>query len=130
RTVMGRGRGDRCDGPTRGSAARTGLHCLLAVLVGLLVGPPNVWAYSPESPEVQRLVRRGIEFLEKTGTKESRLGGKALIAMALLKAGRPASHPLVQDAIQAVKQHVAKFRAFSSDEYPSLDNYDTGLAVV
>ena len=52
---------------------------------------------TPESPEVQKLVANGLKFLETHG--HDQLGGKCLIGLAFLKAGR-ADHSRVAEALK------------------------------
>lgn len=56
-------------------------------------------AVTPESPEVIAVVEQGLAFLETA--QDRRLGGKCLMALALLKGGRPQSHPQIQAAVAA-----------------------------
>lgn len=58
-------------------------------------------AVTPETPEVRELVERGLKFLEDE--THSEVGGKALIALAFYKAGRPVDHPQIQAALQACR---------------------------
>ena len=62
---------------------------------------------SPESPQVVRSVERAVDFLKQRGVSESRLGGRALAAMALVKAGVDADHPFVAHTISDIKKAVA-----------------------
>lgn len=77
---------------------------------------------TPESPEVREAVARGLEFLSKS--TEGRLGGRALIGLAYLKAGQPDDHPKVQEAAEAIRAEVAKEGGFRSDIY------STGLSII
>ncbi len=70
-----------------------------AVLVCAWLGPQAAWGYSLDGPEVQQLLNKAIPYLEKNGNTEKEVGGKCLVALALLKAGKGLSHPLVQTAI-------------------------------
>jgi hypothetical protein len=82
---------------------------LLAIL-GSVGFPAGSFAnrYSPESPEVQALVERAVAFLEKEGEGDGRFGAEALAALALLKAGRDPSHPLVRSAVESVRKNIPR----------------------
>ena len=61
--------------------------------------------WSPESPEVRQLVARGVEYLTKS-KDDPRLGGKCIVALALLTAGEPADHPKVVAALKACRAEI------------------------
>ena len=62
---------------------------------------------TPESPQVARSVQKAVEFLKTNGVRESRLGGRALAAMALVKAGVDPEHPFIAHTISDIKKAVA-----------------------
>jgi hypothetical protein len=98
---------------------------LLACAATLLVtaGPKQVRAgVTPESPEVQKVVDSGLRFLEEH--TDEHLGGKCLIGLAFLKAGRP-DHPRVREA---VADCAAKAKENLDDQ--QLDVYSNGLAII
>jgi len=82
-------------------------------------------AVTPESPQVQKLVRSGLAYLEQHG--EDRFGGKCLIGLAFLKAGK-LNHPRVVEALEACR---AVVRANPSDaQRDEYTNYHDGLAII
>jgi|YNPBryunderm2012_1023409.scaffolds.fasta_scaffold02557_1 hypothetical protein len=97
----------------------------------------------PEHPEVQEAIQKAIRFLESERVEENRLGGKALVALALLKNGARPDHPKVQAAVKAI-QHAAdrlpkvdkddQGRPLPSPEPPErrqpIDIYSTGLSII
>lgn len=98
---------------------------------------------TPESPEVRSAVAKGIRFLESPQAEESRLGGKALVGLALIKNGARTDHPKIQSAIKAIQQAVDRLprvekddqgRPLPSPEPPErrqpIDIYSTGLAII
>lgn len=89
----------------------------------LLCFAAPIGAVTPDSPEVKQVIEKGVRFLESSEATDGRLGGRCLIAMALLKNGRPASHPKVQDALKATL-------AFSSQPTRGTDNYSVGLSLI
>jgi hypothetical protein len=85
-------------------------------------------AYTPGSPEVQRLVDRGLKYLDSRPSDEFyRLGGLCLAGLAFLKAGRP-EHPHVAAALAACQAMAAK----GPDKITTseCDIYSTGLAII
>ena len=63
------------------------------------------FAYTSKSPEVQRLVKAGLDFL--ASSTDRRLGGKCLIALAFVKAEAPSNHPKIIEAVAECKAVVA-----------------------
>jgi hypothetical protein len=104
------------------------VNCIVRLPVGVValfmaMSAAPSWAVTPDSPEVKQVIEKGLQFLETTGATEERLGGKCLIAMALLKNGRPAAHPKVQDALKAAL-------AYANSPNRGTDNYSVGLALI
>jgi hypothetical protein len=83
----------------------------------------SAWAVTPKSPEVKKLIDKGFEYLETA--VDGRLGGKCLIAMTYLKAGKPAEHPHVKEALELC-QAKAKLEPVHDHE----DVYSLGIAVM
>ncbi len=102
-----------------------------AVIVGIagcLV--PQASAYTPESPEVRALVKKGVTYIEQNYKKESvgyygRMGGMCLVGMAMYKYHGNPNHELVQAA-------VAKCRAVCKARVPwgENSNYSVGIAII
>ncbi|MFI4874128.1 MAG: prenyltransferase/squalene oxidase repeat-containing protein, partial [Blastopirellula sp. JB062] len=86
--------------------------------------PSVVCAYSPESPEVVELVKKGASYLV-SARDHHRPGGKALVSLALLKAGEKESHPKVQVGINAATELGKKRPNHVHD-----NAYDVGLALI
>lgn len=96
----------------------------MMTLIGLCLGPArDVLAVKPSSPEVKKLIDKGVAFLEKSS--EGRLGGRCLMAMTLLKAGKPATHKMVQAAIEECQKVAA-----GDAKAPSEDIYSLGVIVL
>ncbi|MCA9238463.1 MAG: HEAT repeat domain-containing protein [Planctomycetales bacterium] len=87
---------------TKNLAIRALICC---VTIAATAVPPAL-AVTPESPEVRAMIERGLAYLEKETNDE--LGGKALIALAFHKAGRPDSHPRIQEALTACQTMLDK----------------------
>ena len=82
-------------------------------------------AYTPKSPEVQRLVKSALAFLDGKTHKE--LGGKCLIGLAFVKADYPHTDPNIVAAVNACKKASAGVASAS----PKLtDIYSLGIAVI
>src|SRR5436190_18593366 len=77
---------------------------------------------SPDSPNVKKVVNAALSFLE--GHTDEHLGGKCLIGLAFLKAGK-LDHPKVREAIE----ECAKVERANPDDNV-LDNYSNGLAII
>ncbi|MEX0938761.1 MAG: hypothetical protein WDZ59_12945 [Pirellulales bacterium] len=81
-------------------------------------------AVTPESPQVQRLVSRGLEFLETSS--DQRLGARALVAMSLIKTGAADSHPQVLAAVE--QSELASRGKASAMDFE--DVYSVPLAII
>lgn len=77
---------------------------------------------TPDSANVKKLVNAALQYLD--GHTDPHLGGKCLIGLAFLKAGK-LDHPKVQEAID---ECVKVERAKPDDNV--LDNYSNGLAII
>ncbi len=89
-------------------------------------GPCNRRArYTPESPEVRQLLGKALKYLDESG-KHPRLGGKALVGLALLKGGRPTDHPRIQLAVQACQAAAAEIRESHSSDVM----YDLAISII
>mgnify|MGYP001132252229 CR=1 FL=1 len=97
----------------------------------------------PEHPEVQAAVQKAIRFLESERVEENRLGGRALVALALLKHGVRPDHPKVQAAVKAIYHAANRLpmvekddqgRPLPSTEPPErrqpIDIYSTGICII
>ena len=107
---------------------RNEIRWAFAVMVGLALAwgtTPKAQAYTPESPEVKKLVSKALEYLDKNAD-HSRLGGKSLIALALIKGNMPKDHPRVQEAVQACQKAAKEIR----DKHTPDVIYDLGIAII
>ena len=105
------------------TVALTGLS-----LLGIVWGPLSACAakYTPNSPEVQAAVERGIQFLESAPSTDERPGAQALVGLALLKNGATAKHPKIAQAVETIRSRVREQEAKSL----GLDLYSTGLSII
>lgn len=101
---------------------------LVTLLLCTAAGTPTLRAagLTPKSPEVLAAVQRAVAFLEKEGARESRLGGKALISMALLKAGAPENHPMIQGTIKGIRASINTEKGVQISDHI----YTAGLVVL
>ncbi len=91
----------------------------------LLAGTLTAQTLTPESPQVKRLLVPALEFLDRDGG-HARLGGKCLVALALLKGDRPPNHPRIQAAAKAATE-----AATTLEQKHTADViYDLGLAII
>jgi hypothetical protein len=86
------------------------------------VSQSSAQGVTPESPEVMKLVNSALAFLEKNG--DERLGGKCLLGLAFLKAGR-ANHARVNEALAACRETMS-----ANPPDAVLDVYSNGLAII
>ena len=98
----------------------------LALILLASRDPERVLALSPESPQVKATVDRAVAYLEKQ--TETRDGAKALVGLALLKAGRPKDHPKVADALRAVNGFVSTSIAGTSFDEKII--YQAGVSLL
>lgn len=97
--------------------------CFVALGLGVGAVQP-VYALTPESPEVQKVVKAANAYLAASGT-HNRVGGKSVIALALMKSGTPKDHPKITEAINACKKFAENVPEFKHDVV-----YDAGLALI
>lgn len=111
--------------PTPGLTRARRMWLVLAAFGAVLTLGRLACALTPESPEVRRLVDAGLYFLEKSSADQdiyaNRLGGKCLVGLAFIKAGKP-DHPRVKEALEAV-------RAFM-EPGQMVDVYSNGIVIV
>jgi hypothetical protein len=110
----------RFGGPWR--QRRTGRMVALCAVV-VLAQTAAAWGVKPNSPEVKKLIANGVKYLETA--EDGRLGAQALIAMTLLKAGEPASHPKVQATLKACQAQLAQPAENFREEF-----YSVGMVVM
>lgn len=91
---------------------------LFALVVGVGAAKPAA-AYTPESPEVRRLIDKAKGYL--AGKSDDRLGGKCLLALVFLKDGEP-GHASVRAALAACEEAKRK-------NDPG-DVYSNGIALI
>jgi hypothetical protein len=81
---------------------------LLSVAIGLAANSPrNLFAYTPESPEVKALIKKGTAFLcsDKVMETDRAAGAQAALGIALLKSNAaPPDHPAILRAVAAVRE--------------------------
>lgn len=104
-------------------AVRALLACLLGA-GGVLAGSVGAYAYTPESPEVQEIIRGGSEYL-LAQKPHARVGGEALVGLALSKSGAPQEHPRIQAALSKCQEFAATVPQYRHDVI-----YDAGLALI
>ncbi len=76
---------------------------LLAVTLLAMLLQSAARAVTPDSPEVQQMIKQGVDFLLKPNVIMHGAGEDALIGLALFKAGFDASHPRVQQSLASAQ---------------------------
>ncbi len=76
----------------------------VVLLVCLFGASVPAAGYTPDSPEVQQMLDRAVPYLETKSGSVEMVGGKCLVALALLKAGKDQTHPLVQEALAGARK--------------------------
>ncbi len=84
-------------------------------MVFLSGSPQFAHGLTPKSPEVTAAVKRAAEFLKTASA--GRIGGEALVGLALLKCDVPASHPKIVAVLNAVRREVNKSKFEFSELY-------------
>lgn len=95
---------------------------LAAALFVVALWPNVSFAYSPEHPDVQRMVDKGIAFLHSSDKEHSHHteGSRMLLAYATYKVNHDPSDPLVQEGVAAALAYINKqTQAKSVDHYMS-----------
>jgi len=81
---------------------------------------------TPQSPDVQDAVAKGIRYLESAGANDDRAGARALVGLAILKHGGDGRHPRVAQAVQAIRAGIN----FQDPSQIQMDIYSTGLSII
>ena len=119
--LFGPGADVECEGRKMNTLLRSGL--VLFTILALAALPRTSAAYTPESPEVRAVIKKGLKYLETS--KEGRLGGRCLIGMAFLKDGADENHPKVKEAVDAcLAATKGEAKAINTDIY------STGIAII
>ena len=66
----------------------------------------EAFGLTPESPQVKTAVNSAVEFLKTANA--GRVGGTALVGIALLKCDVPPDHPKIVEATNVVRREVNK----------------------
>ena len=105
------------------------VHWAGSLAICLLAAPRDAVALTPESPEVQEAIERGVKFLESDAASDNRLGAQALVGLTLLKNAREPDHPKIVEMTKSIQ------KALGNHDPDKLDNnrwdiYSTGLSIV
>ena len=101
------------------------IRALLVALLMVVAYPPSAHGYTTESPQVKSMVNKALKYLEDRG-EHSRLGGKSLIGLALVKGNRPKDHPKIQDAVKACQKAAKNIEQRARPDIL----YDLGIAII
>jgi hypothetical protein len=97
------------------------------LIVCVMLAQPRVaTAYTPDSAEVQAMVKRAVRFIEThaSGGHYSRLGGTCLVGLTMYKHYGDADHPLVEAAVA----RCLSVREKGVSRFDS--NYSVGIAII
>jgi len=95
------------------------------LVVAVLIGSAGeLYAYTPESPKVQAAVAKASKFLISENN-HNRVGGTALVGLALYKSGTDANHPKIRQAVKRCDEYGRNL-----PKYSGAMMYDVGLALV
>ena len=100
---------------TKVSAKPSLCFALCVLFLHACCGTTSAQRYSTEHPDVLRAIDKGLGYLEKNGSSESRTGGIALAALALVKNGAPEHHRVVQQAVAKIRSCIKSSREFEFD---------------
>lgn len=104
--------------------ARLVVVCCAMALVWAMSTIRPAFALGPKSPEVQQIVKAANAYLVREGS-HPRVGGKSVIALALMKSGTAKDHPKIKEAVAACQQFAQKVPEYKHDVV-----YDAGLALI
>jgi hypothetical protein len=99
------------------------------VAICLIAAPRDALALTPDSPEVQEAIERGVKFLESNAVRDDRLGAQALLGLTLLKNAREPDHPKVAEMIKSIQKALGDHDPDKLD-ITRWDIYSTGLSIV
>ena len=107
------------------------------VVVSLATMPGSSFALTPESPEVQAAIKKGVAFLESKPAEDDRIGARSLQCYCLLKYAKsdPAlpkvdsTHPIIAVAVNRIQKALGT-RDPAKLEAKDWDVYSTGLAII
>lgn len=93
------------------------LAVLVVIVASVVFGRGPAAAYSPDDPEVQAMVDRGLEYLAGLSEKDIQAGGYGqpesepmLIAYTYLKATGEVDHPVVRIGIKNAEAYIQRVR--------------------
>ena len=109
-----------------------------ALALALLLPPSAARGYTPDSPEVQAMVKKGLDYLTShlnTQFGDTRLGAKCLKALCFIKYYKhlkqdeeAKKHPAVLEAVEACK--AANMAWSPTDNASGTSNYGLGIALM
>lgn len=124
--------GRTLDFPFRVEAGGSVPVSVILVVLCLTAGQPAMGQLSPDSPVVRQAVERGLAFLEKPDSHYSgmQIGAWALNGLAMIKAHRPANHPVILEAAREISQRIPQSGQPQDFDIGTWDIYSTGLSLI
>lgn len=112
----------------RARGLRTKLVCAAVTFLVASYSAGPVFAHKPTDPLVQDMVNRGVAFIEKNlgqNVLDGELGAKCICALACFSHTGNPEHPLVKQAIEAIRTEVKQGIPLSGHA-----NYSLGIALI
>lgn len=99
------------------------------LVICIVATPHEVLSRTPDDPEVQAAIERGVKFLESDTAKDDRLGAQALLGLTLLKNAREPDHPKIVEVTKSIQNALAD-HDFDKLDINKWDIYSLGLSIV
>lgn len=97
-------------------------------MVGFVVfESANLFAYTPDSPQVKNLIKKADAFLCSDSSDDIRIGAQAAAGIALLKTGVQRDHPKILKAVEMVKEAIPGNDPKAA-KFPEV--YQIGLSII
>lgn len=115
----------------RGQIAKVLLMAAALAVAARLAGQDGAArgaALTPQSPEVRQALERAAKYLETTDNWEYRVGGKALIGLAMLKNRAGKEHAVVQKVARELEESIQK--KWLEDRTDASGIYSLGLCIL
>ncbi len=112
--------------------------CLLTAVCMLFWGNTPLRAqeaakeYTPKSPEVQKLLKSGIQYLEENvhGDNQKRCGSAAIAGLAIYKYTGEHDHPAFTGIVQSIQAVVGDSMKKKDYKTCDIDNYSLGISLI
>lgn len=88
--------------------------------------------YTPTTPEVSKAIDRAVSFMEKNMFSETRPGGAAIAALAVLKHTGAAEHPIYEYTMKCIHKKIQNAWELEKPDpkLVDMDIYSTGIVII